>query len=87
VQTLALRMGRHVENALQVAAHLQSHPQVSWVNYAGLETDKYHDLAQRMASGKPSSIISFGIQGGEQAGAKFIDALQMIKRWALLNKA
>lgn len=87
LETLALRMDRHVENALQVATYLQSHPQVSWVNYAGLDTDKYHDLAQRMASGKPSSIISFGIQGGEQAGAKFIDALQMIKRLVNIGDA
>ncbi|MGB1158417.1 MAG: O-acetylhomoserine aminocarboxypropyltransferase/cysteine synthase family protein [Porticoccaceae bacterium] len=87
LETLALRMDRHVENALQVATHLKNHPQVSWVNYAGLETDTYYPLAQRMASGKPSSIISFGIQGGEQAGAKFIDALNMIKRLVNIGDA
>jgi O-acetylhomoserine (thiol)-lyase len=87
LETLALRMDRHVENALEVATHLKNHPQVSWVNYAGLETDKYYPLAQRMASGKPSSIISFGIQGGEQAGAKFIDALNMIKRLVNIGDA
>ena len=87
LETLALRMDRHVENALEVASHLKNHPKVSWVNYAGLESDKYYPLAQRMASGKPSSIISFGIQGGEQAGAKFIDALQMIKRLVNIGDA
>lgn len=87
LETLALRMDRHVENALQVAAHLENCPQITWVNYAGLETDKYYSLAQRMVSGKPSSIISFGIQGGEQAGAKFIDALQLIKRLVNIGDA
>lgn len=87
LETLPLRMDRHVENALTVAKHLNDNPQVSWVNYAGLETDKYYDLAQRMAQGKPSSIISFGIKGGEEAGAKFIDALQMIKRLVNIGDA
>ena len=87
LETLPLRMDRHVENALTVAKHLKDNPQVSWVNYAGLEMDKYYDLAQRMTQGKPSSIISFGIKGGEEAGAKFIDALQMIKRLVNIGDA
>ena len=87
LETLPLRMDRHVENALTVAKHLNDNPKVSWVNYAGLETDKYYDLAQRMTQGKPSSIISFGIKGGEEAGAKFIDALQMIKRLVNIGDA
>lgn len=87
LETLPLRMDRHVENALTVAKHLKVNPQVSWVNYAGLEMDKYYDLAQRMTQGKPSSIISFGIKGGEEAGAKFIDALQMIKRLVNIGDA
>jgi len=87
VETLALRMDRHVENAMAVAAHLKDHSQISWINYAGLASDKYHELAQRMTSGKPSSIISFGIKGGEEAGAKFIDALQLIKRLVNIGDA
>ena len=87
LETLALRMDRHVENAMAVANHLKNNAQISWINYAGLESDKYHDLAQRMASGKPSSIISFGIKGGEEAGSKFIDALQMIKRLVNIGDA
>ena len=87
LETLALRMDRHVENAMTVANHLKNNAQISWINYAGLESDKYHDLAQRMASGKPSSIISFGIKGGEEAGSKFIDALQMIKRLVNIGDA
>ena len=87
LETLALRMDRHVENAMAVANHLKNNAQISWINYAGLESDKYYDLAQRMASGKPSSIISFGIKGGEEAGSKFIDALQLIKRLVNIGDA
>ena len=87
LETLALRMDRHVENALAVATYLQNHSQVAWVNYAGLASDKYHQLAQKVTSGKPSSIVSFGIVGGESAGAKFIDALQLIKRLVNIGDA
>ena len=87
LETLALRMDRHVENANAVANYLQDHDAVSWVNYAGLADDKYYDLAKRMCSGKPSSIVSFGIKGGEAAGAKFIDALGMIKRLVNIGDA
>ena len=87
LETLALRMDRHVENANAVANYLQDHEAVSWVNYAGLADDKYYDLAQRMCSGKPSSIVSFGIKGGEAAGGKFIDALGMIKRLVNIGDA
>ncbi len=87
LETLALRMERHVENALEIANYLNSHDQVSWVNYAGLPTDRYHELSKRIVSGKPSSIISFGIKGGEKAGAKFIDALSMIKRLVNIGDA
>jgi O-acetylhomoserine (thiol)-lyase len=87
LETLALRMDRHVENALKVANYLEKHALVSWVNYAGLPEDKYFELAKRISSGKPSSIISSGIKGGEIAGAKFIDALQMIKRLVNIGDA
>ena len=87
LETLALRMDRHVENALAVANYLKGHDAVSWVNYAGLPDDKYHHLAQRMCAGKASSIVSFGIKGGETAGAKFIDALGMIKRLVNIGDA
>lgn len=80
LETLHLRMDRHVENAQKVAEYLEKHPQVNWVNYAGLPSSKYYDVAQRIVAGKPSAILSFGIKGGSEAGAKFIDALQLIKR-------
>lgn len=87
LETLALRMDRHVENAQKVAEYLSANEQVSWVNYAGLESDKNYEVAQRMVGGKPSAILSFGIKGGAEAGAKFIDALQMIKRLVNIGDA
>ena len=87
LETLALRMDRHVENAVAVANYLQDHDAVSWVKYAGLADDQYNQLAQRMCSGKASSIVSFGIKGGEVAGGKFIDALGMIKRLVNIGDA
>lgn len=80
IETLPLRMERHCENALVVAQYLQDHPQIEWVNYAGLEGDKYYDLAQKYLQGTPASLLTFGIKGGFDAGVKFYDALQLIKR-------
>lgn len=80
LETLALRMDRHVENTQKVAEYLENHAQVSWVNYAGLPSNKYYEVAQKVVKGKPSAILSFGIEGGIEAGTQFIDALQMIKR-------
>ena len=87
LETLALRMDRHVANAQQVAEYLQGQSQIEWVNYAGLASDPYYAVAQRMVQGKPSAILSFGIKGGAEAGAKFIDALQMIKRLVNIGDA
>ena len=87
LETLALRMERHVSNAQQVAEYLSNHKQLNWVNYAGLKDSPYYGIAQKMVGGKPSSILSFGIKGGAEAGAKFIDALQMIKRLVNIGDA
>ena len=87
LETLPLRMERHADNALAVAKYLAAHAAVSWVNYAGLPNDKYYDLSIRISSGKPSSIVSFGIAGGETAGGTFIDSLQLIKRLVNIGDA
>jgi len=87
LETLALRMERHTQNALSVAEFLSAHDAVEWVNYAGLESDQYHQLAKKYVGGKPSGILSFGIKGGEAAGAQFIDALQLIKRLVNIGDA
>lgn len=87
LETLALRMDRHTENAQKVAEYLQNHSQVAWVKYAGLNNHPEHDLAVRYMSGKPAGILSFGIKGGAEAGAKFIDALQLIVRLVNIGDA
>jgi len=80
LQTLPLRMERHCENAMAVAKHLEAHPSVEWVNYGGLESSPYYDLAQKYTGGKPSALLTFGIKGGFDAGVKFYDALEMFLR-------
>lgn len=87
LETLGLRMETHCENALKLAKHLQKHPKVEWVNYAALESDKYYDTCQKITKGQASGIISFGIVGGKEAGAQFIDALQMILRLVNIGDA
>ena len=77
IETLVLRMERHSSNALAVARHLESHPQVEWVNYPGLASSRYHTRAQKYLPDGSSALLTFGIRGGYQAGKKFIDALQM----------
>jgi len=80
LQTLPLRMERHCDNAMAVAKHLEGHPSVEWVNYGGLESSPYYDLAQKYTGGKPSALLTFGIKGGFDAGVKFYDALEMFLR-------
>lgn len=87
LETLALRMERHCENALAVANYLRQHPQVSWVKYAGLVDHPEHELALRYTKGKPAAILSFGILGGQEAGARFIDALQLVVRLVNIGDA
>ena len=87
LETLPLRMERHTENALKVAQYLSAHELVEWVNYAGLTSDRYYELAKKVVSGKPSGILSFGIKGGEAAGGRFIDALQLVKRLVNIGDA
>src|SRR5690606_16008969 len=87
IETLALRMERHTENAQKVAEYLAGHEQVSWVQYAGLPSHPEHHLAQKYLGGKPAGILSFGIKGGSAAGARFIDALQLIVRLVNIGDA
>ncbi|MBD7975911.1 MULTISPECIES: bifunctional O-acetylhomoserine aminocarboxypropyltransferase/cysteine synthase [Pseudomonas] len=87
LETLALRMERHCENALKVAEYLQQHPQVSWVKYAGLPDNPEYELAVRYTAGKPAAILSFGIQGGIEAAARFIDALKLVVRLVNIGDA
>ena len=87
LETLGLRMERHCENALKVAQYLSAHPKVRWVNYAGLPDSPFHAVAQKICGGQASGILSFGIEGGKEAGGRFIDALQMILRLVNIGDA
>jgi O-acetylhomoserine (thiol)-lyase len=80
IETLPLRMDRICANALRIAEHLQQHPQVAWVRYAGLPDHPDHDVAQRLMHGRASGILSFGVKGGREAGARFQDALELFTR-------
>lgn len=77
VETLALRMERHSSNALAAARFLESHPNVSWVNYPLLESSQSFDLARKYLHGGASGIIAFGVKGGVESGKKFIDSLEL----------
>jgi len=87
LETLALRMDRHCENAEKLADFLKSHSKVEWVNYAALPDSPYNDACKKITGGKASGILSFGITGGIEAGGKFIDALEMILRLVNIGDA
>ena len=87
IETLALRMERICDNALRVARHLQQHPKVQWVKYAGLPDHADHALVQRLMGGRASGIVSFGVQGGRDGGARFQDALKLFTRLVNIGDA
>ena len=87
IETLALRMERHCDNAMAVANYLNEHAAVEWVSYAGLPSSPYYDLAQKYTNGKPSALLTFGIKGGFAAGVKFYDALKIFKRLVNIGDA
>ncbi len=87
LETLSLRVERICDNTQKVAEFLQNHEQVSWVKYAGLADHKDNALAKEFMGGKASGILSFGIKGGRDAGAKFYDALQLILRLVNIGDA
>lgn len=87
LETLSLRMKQHCKNAKKVAKYLQDHPQVKWVNYAGLKSSPHREACKKICSGKAAGILSFGIEGGAEAGGKFIDALQLILRLVNIGDA
>ncbi|MFO7582542.1 O-acetylhomoserine aminocarboxypropyltransferase/cysteine synthase family protein [Guyparkeria sp.] len=87
LETLSLRMDRICENTQEIAEFLEGHPQVSWVQYAGLPEHKDHRLAQKYMDGRASGILSFGLNGGREAGVKFYDALKLILRLVNIGDA
>ncbi len=87
IETLPFRMDAHVANAQAVAEYLEKHPKVNWVNYAGLVSSQYFDLAQQYLPKGPGAIFTFGVSGGRAAGAKFIESLQVISHLANVGDA
>ncbi|MCR5834895.1 MAG: O-acetylhomoserine aminocarboxypropyltransferase/cysteine synthase [Lachnospiraceae bacterium] len=79
LETLHLRMPRHCENAMKVATYLKNNDKVAWVTYAGLEGDKYHDLAKKYMPNGTCGVIAFGLKGGREESIKFMDNLEFIK--------
>jgi len=87
VETLHLRVERHCANALKVAEFLEAHPKVKWVNYPGLKSSRYHDLAKRYLSNGFGGLVGFGLKSGLEGGRKFIDALQLHSHVANIGDA
>jgi O-acetylhomoserine (thiol)-lyase len=87
IETVALRLERHIENARKVAAFLRDDPRVAWVNYAGFEDSPHYAMAQKYLGGRASSLLTFGINGGFAAGCAFYDALKLIKRLVNIGDA
>lgn len=82
LETLELRVLKHAENALKVAEHLKNHPKVSWINYPGLEDDPRHEVASKYLKGGYGGLIGFGIEGGLEAGKKFIENVELFSHLA-----
>ena len=82
LETLSIRMERHVENAVAVAEFLENHSNVEWVNYPGLASSPWHERAQTLLPKGSGAVLSFGIKGGAEAGAKFIDSLELFSHLA-----
>ena len=87
IETLHLRMDRHCENALAVAKHLKSHPSVEWVKFPALEGDSEYERNQKYQSGKGGSVVTFEIKGGQDAGKKFIESLDLFSHLANVGDA
>lgn len=82
METLALRMDRHCSNAMAVARHLEAHPKVAWVFYAGLERNPYHALAQKYLGGRGGAVFTFGLKGGFDAGVKLVSGVKLFSHLA-----
>jgi len=87
IETVSLRVERHVENGRKVAEFLRDHPTVDWVNYAGFTDSPYHAMAKKYLNGQGSSLLTFGVRGGLDAGKAFYDRLGLIKRLVNIGDA
>jgi O-acetylhomoserine (thiol)-lyase len=82
IETLPLRMAKHCENALAVAAYLAQHPDVAWVNYAGLPANPYHALAKKICPKGAGSVFTFGLKGGYEAGVRLVSNVRLLSHLA-----
>jgi len=82
IETLPLRMERHVANAQKVAEFLEAHERVAWVSYAGLPSSPYYDLGKRLLPRGAGSVFSFGVKGGYEAGVKVVEAVELVSHLA-----
>lgn len=82
METLALRMERHCDNAIALAKWLQARDEVSWVSYAGLRDSPYHELAHKYLGGRAGAVFTFGLKGGYDAGVKLVSAVKMFSHLA-----
>jgi O-acetylhomoserine (thiol)-lyase len=87
IETVALRVERHVENARKVAHFLRGDPRIDWVSYAGFADSPFYDLSQQYLAGRASSLFTFGVRGGLEAGKRFYDSLWLIKRLVNIGDA
>jgi O-acetylhomoserine (thiol)-lyase len=87
IETIAVRVERHVENALRVAEFLRDDKRVEWVNYAGFPDSPHHGLAQKYFGGRACSLLTFGSRGGYEGGTRFYNALKLVKRLVNLGDA
>jgi O-acetylhomoserine (thiol)-lyase len=82
IETLHLRMERHVENARKVAEFLAEHPRVAWVSYAGLKTSPYYKLARKYVPKGAGAVFTFGVKGGYEAGVRLVEAVRLFSHLA-----
>src|SRR5438270_1016476 len=82
IESLPVRMDRHVENAQKVAEYLAEHPRVAWVSYAGLKTSPFHDLARKYLPKGPGAVFTFGVKGGYEAGIKLVESVRLFSHLA-----
>jgi O-acetylhomoserine (thiol)-lyase len=87
IETMAVRVDRHVENGQRVARFLRAHPGVAWVNYSGFGDNPFHALAGKYLAGRACSLMTFGVAGGLECGIRFYDALKLVKRLVNLGDA
>jgi O-acetylhomoserine (thiol)-lyase len=87
IETVALRVERHVENGRKVAEFLREDPRVAWVNYTGFPNSPYHALAQKYLGNRACSLLTLGIEGGLEPTVRFYDALKLVKRLVNLGDA